>query len=52
MARVQYTPQSARLADLARAYGWEHTLVATRAALDQALIAPGARRIIEVPLDR
>ncbi|GAB3276673.1 2-succinyl-5-enolpyruvyl-6-hydroxy-3-cyclohexene-1-carboxylic-acid synthase [Microbacterium lacusdiani] len=52
MARVQYTPQAASLADLARAYGWEHTRVATRSALDQALIAPGARRIIEVPLDR
>lgn len=52
MARVQYTPQAASLADLARAYGWEHTLVTTRSALDQALTAPGARRIIEVPLDR
>ena len=50
--RVQYTPQAADLASLARAYGWEHTLVATRSALDQALIAPGERRIIEVPLDR
>lgn len=52
MVRVQYTPQAASLADLARAYGWEHTRVTTRSALDQALIAPGARRIVEVPLDR
>ncbi|GGH36382.1 2-succinyl-5-enolpyruvyl-6-hydroxy-3-cyclohexene-1-carboxylic-acid synthase [Microbacterium album] len=52
MARVQYTPQAAGIADLARAYGWEHVVVKTRSALDQALIAPGARRIIEVPLNR
>lgn len=52
MARVQYTPQAADLAALARAYGWEHTRVTTRSALDQALIAPGTRRVIEVPLDR
>ncbi|MER7798235.1 2-succinyl-5-enolpyruvyl-6-hydroxy-3-cyclohexene-1-carboxylic-acid synthase [Microbacterium sp. NPDC096154] len=52
MARVQYTPQAVDLAALAQAYGWEHTRVTTRSALDQALIAPGARRIIEVPLDR
>ncbi len=52
MARVQYTPQAVDLAAVARAYGWEHTRVTTRSALDQALIAPGARRIIEVPLER
>lgn len=52
MDRVQYTPQAADLAALAAAYGWEHTRVTTRSALDQALIAPGARRIIEVPLER
>ncbi|WP_203137454.1 2-succinyl-5-enolpyruvyl-6-hydroxy-3-cyclohexene-1-carboxylic-acid synthase [Microbacterium sp. JZ31] len=52
MERVQYTPQAADLAALAAAYGWEHTRVTTRSALDQALIAPGKRRIIEVPLDR
>ncbi|WP_345751495.1 2-succinyl-5-enolpyruvyl-6-hydroxy-3-cyclohexene-1-carboxylic-acid synthase [Microbacterium rhizophilus] len=52
MDRVQYTPQSADIAGLAAAYGWEHTRVTTRSALDQALITPGARRIIEVPLER
>jgi 2-succinyl-5-enolpyruvyl-6-hydroxy-3-cyclohexene-1-carboxylate synthase len=52
MDRVQYTPQGADIEALARAYGWEHTRVTTRSALDQALIAPDRRRIIEVPLDR
>ncbi|WP_209306739.1 2-succinyl-5-enolpyruvyl-6-hydroxy-3-cyclohexene-1-carboxylic-acid synthase [Microbacterium paludicola] len=52
MDRVQYTPQQADVAALASAYGWEHTRVTTRSALDQALIAPGSRRIIEVPLER
>lgn len=53
MTRVQYTPQRADLAALAAAYGWEHTRVTTRAALDQALLAPlTAPRLIEVPLER
>ena len=53
MDRVLYTPHTARLEELARAYGWEHQRVTTRAALDQALTAPvGGRQIIEVPLDR
>jgi len=53
MTRVQYTPQTADLAALAAAYGWDHTRVTTRSALDQALLAPLTRpRIIEVPLDR
>ncbi|GAA3654807.1 2-succinyl-5-enolpyruvyl-6-hydroxy-3-cyclohexene-1-carboxylic-acid synthase [Microbacterium marinilacus] len=52
MTRVQFTPQTADLASLARAYGWEHTRVTTRSALDQALVTPGARRVIEVPLPR
>lgn len=51
--RVQYTPQSARIEELARAYGWEYRRVTTRGALDQALTAPvGGRQIIEVPLPR
>ncbi|GAB2710451.1 2-succinyl-5-enolpyruvyl-6-hydroxy-3-cyclohexene-1-carboxylate synthase [Microbacterium marinum] len=51
--RVFFTPQTARLEELARAYGWEYTRVATRGALDQALTAPvGGRQIIEVPLAR
>lgn len=53
MDRVLYTPHTARFEELARAYGWEHQRVTTRAALDQALTAPvGGRQIIEVPLDR
>lgn len=51
--RVQYTPQTARLEELARAYGWEYRRVTTRGALDQALTSPvGGRQIIEVPLAR
>ncbi|MFT4219587.1 MAG: 2-succinyl-5-enolpyruvyl-6-hydroxy-3-cyclohexene-1-carboxylic-acid synthase [Microbacterium sp.] len=51
--RVLHTPQSVRLAELATAYGWEHTRVTTRSALDQALVAPvGGRQLIEVPLSR
>ena len=53
MDRVLYTPQTARLEQLALAYGWEYTRVTTRAALDQALTAPvGGRQLIEVPLTR
>ncbi|MFV0375541.1 2-succinyl-5-enolpyruvyl-6-hydroxy-3-cyclohexene-1-carboxylic-acid synthase [Microbacterium sp.] len=51
--RVLYTPQEARLDQLAAAYGWEHRRVTTRAALDQALTAPvTGRQLIEVPLAR
>ncbi|MBT9607494.1 2-succinyl-5-enolpyruvyl-6-hydroxy-3-cyclohexene-1-carboxylic-acid synthase [Microbacterium sp.] len=53
MRRVQYTPQNARLEQLALAYGWEYRRVTTRVALDQALTAPaGGRQLIEVPLER
>lgn len=53
MERVQYTPQSVRLEQLALAYGWEYSRVTTRVALDQALTSPtGGRQLIEVPLDR
>ena len=53
MDRVLYTPHTARLEQLALAYGWEYTRVTTRAALDQVLTAPvGGRQIIEVPLPR
>ncbi|KHK98056.1 2-succinyl-5-enolpyruvyl-6-hydroxy-3-cyclohexene-1-carboxylate synthase [Microbacterium mangrovi] len=53
MARVQYTPQSANLEHLAAAYGWSYQRVETRAALDQALVAPAAGPVlIEVPLPR
>lgn len=51
--RVLYTPHTVRIEQLATAYGWEHTRVTTRSALDQALLAPvGGRQIIEVPLSR
>lgn len=53
MERVLYTPQTARLEQLATAYGWEYQRVTTRAALDQALTSPvGGRQLIEVPLPR
>ncbi|MFI8633851.1 2-succinyl-5-enolpyruvyl-6-hydroxy-3-cyclohexene-1-carboxylic-acid synthase [Microbacterium sp. NPDC077663] len=51
--RVQFTPQTARIEEIARAYGWEYQRVTTRGALDQALTSPaGGRQIIEVPLAR
>jgi 2-succinyl-5-enolpyruvyl-6-hydroxy-3-cyclohexene-1-carboxylate synthase len=53
MERVQYTPQNARLEQLALAYGWEYHRASTRSALDQLLTAPtGGRQLIEVPLPR
>ena len=53
MDRVLYTPHTARLEQLATAYGWEYHRVTTRAALDQLLTAPaGGRQMIEVPLPR
>jgi len=53
MDRVMYTPQPVDFAALAAAYGWEHHLVTTRAALDQLLTSPVAgRQLIVVPLER
>ncbi|WP_295839843.1 2-succinyl-5-enolpyruvyl-6-hydroxy-3-cyclohexene-1-carboxylic-acid synthase [uncultured Microbacterium sp.] len=53
MARVQYTPHTARLEQLALAFGWEYHRCTTRVALDQVLTAPtGGRQLIEVPLSR
>ncbi|HAN25028.1 MAG TPA: 2-succinyl-5-enolpyruvyl-6-hydroxy-3-cyclohexene-1-carboxylic-acid synthase [Microbacterium ginsengisoli] len=53
MDRVQYTPQTVRLEQLALAYGWEYHRVTTRSALDQVLTSPsGGRQLIEVPLER
>ena len=38
---------------LAAAYGWEHVVVSTRSALDQALTSPvRGPQLIEVPLER
>jgi len=51
--RVLYTPHGVDVGRLASAYGWTHTRVTTRAALDQALTTPAAaRQVIEVPLAR
>jgi 2-succinyl-5-enolpyruvyl-6-hydroxy-3-cyclohexene-1-carboxylate synthase len=50
--RVLYTPQSADLASLAAAYGWEYRLAAVRRDLDEALTASAPRLLIEVPLPR
>jgi 2-succinyl-5-enolpyruvyl-6-hydroxy-3-cyclohexene-1-carboxylate synthase len=53
MERVMYTPQNVGLAELAAAYGWEHVVVSTRSALDQALTSPvHGPQLIEVPLER
>jgi 2-succinyl-5-enolpyruvyl-6-hydroxy-3-cyclohexene-1-carboxylate synthase len=53
MARVQYTPHTARLEQLALAFGWEYHRCTTRVALDQVLTSPtGGRQLIEVPLPR
>lgn len=53
MERVQYTPQQARLEQIALAFGWDYHRVTTRVALDQVLTAPGGgRQLIEVPLPR
>lgn len=50
--RVLYTPQRVDLAALAAAYGWAHRRATTRAELEDALSAPGAPVLIEVPLPR
>lgn len=51
--RAFYTPHTARIEQLALAYGWEHQRITTRTALDQALTSPvSGRQIIEVPLPR
>ena len=50
--RVLYTPHVVDFAALASAYGWEYRRATTRAELDDALSASGARVVIEVPLAR
>ncbi len=50
--RVLYTPHEVAVADLASAYGWNYLLVENRGQLDEALVSPHARTIIEVPLSR
>ncbi len=53
MDRVLYTPHAVTLADVAKAYGWDHRRVTTRSALDQALTSPvTGPQLIEVPLER
>ncbi|PRI11380.1 2-succinyl-5-enolpyruvyl-6-hydroxy-3-cyclohexene-1-carboxylic-acid synthase [Leucobacter massiliensis] len=49
--RVMTTPQSAELAALAAAYGWEYRRVSTRGELEQLLTEPVAGpSLIEIPL--
>ena len=51
--RVMLTPQRVGIPDLARAYGWEHVVVRTRAELERLLTAPvTGPTIVEVPLPR
>jgi 2-succinyl-5-enolpyruvyl-6-hydroxy-3-cyclohexene-1-carboxylate synthase len=53
MTRVQFTPHEVDLSSLALAYGWQHVEAATRAELDQALVARhDGPVLIEVPLSR
>ena len=51
--RVMYTPQSVDLEQLAAAYGWAYTRVATRAELERLFTVPvTGPSIVEVPLPR
>lgn len=50
--RVLYTPHTVVLADIASAYGWNYLLAENRGQLDEALVSPHERTIIEVPLPR
>ena len=53
MTRVQFTPHEVDLSALAVAYGWQYVEAATRAELDQALVARyDGPVLIEVPLSR
>lgn len=53
MTRVQFTPHEVDLSALALAYGWRYVEAATRAELDQALVARyDGPVLIEVPLSR
>lgn len=50
--RVLYTPHDVCVADVASAYGWNYLLAENRGQLDEALVSPNRRTIIEVPLPR
>lgn len=50
--RVMRTPHRVDIAALAAAGGWAYRRAATRADLDDALTAPEALLIVEVPLDQ
>ena len=50
--RVLYTPHEVAVADLASAYGWNYLRAENRGQLDEALVSPHTRTIIEVPLPR
>ncbi|MEO7348479.1 MAG: 2-succinyl-5-enolpyruvyl-6-hydroxy-3-cyclohexene-1-carboxylic-acid synthase [Terrimesophilobacter sp.] len=50
--RVLYTPQTVQLEQLALAYGWHYLRASNRGELDEALVSPRERTLIEVPLPR
>ena len=52
MDRVLYTPHSARLGDLAAAYGWQYRRVDNAGELDESLTASESPVLVEVPLPR
>lgn len=50
--RVLYTPHTVEVSAIASAYGWNYLLAENRGQLDEALVSPHERTIIEVPLPR
>ncbi|MCC6270379.1 MAG: 2-succinyl-5-enolpyruvyl-6-hydroxy-3-cyclohexene-1-carboxylic-acid synthase [Microbacteriaceae bacterium] len=50
--RVLYTPHTVAMVDLASAYGWNYLRAENRGQLDEALVSPHERTIIEVPFPR
>lgn len=51
--RVMFAPQSANLASLAKAYGWEHRRVSSRGELERLLTeAVAGPELVEIPLVR
>lgn len=50
--RVLYTPHSTALESVAAAYGWHYVRADNRGSLDEALVSPHERTVIDVPLPR